>query len=198
MAPNRPALVLDAVVPAAGRSSRAGVLKPAVIVRGRPLLAHAAGALQPWCRRIVVVTGWQAAEVAALAAGLPGVDVVENRAFAEGMFSSVRAGIAALGDGAAGFFVLPADCPFVEPEVFTTLAAAFARAGGGRAVVPTCAGRGGHPLLLPDAARAAAAAAPADATLRDLAAGFAPLRLPVDSASVLVDLDTPADLDGVR
>jgi molybdenum cofactor cytidylyltransferase len=190
-----PALpILDAVVPAAGRSRRAGVLKPAALVRGRPLLAHAVASLQPCCRRIVVVTGWRAEQVAALVAGGEGVATVLNPRFDEGMFTSVQAGAAALAGDAAGFFVLPADCPFVARDAIAMIIAAFAAVGGARAVTPRHAGRGGHPVLLPAAARQAIAAASGAATLRDIVAAFDPVRLEVPSPSVLADIDTPGDL----
>lgn len=191
----RPAPAFEGVVLAAGRSRRAGAFKPALAVRGRTLVVHAAGSLLAHCRRVVVVTGHEAAQVNALVAGLAQVDTAPNPDPDGDMFSSARVGLAAVAADAAGVFVLPVDCPFVEPAVLDAMVAAFAAAGGGRAVVPTHGGRGGHPVLLPPAVRALAAAATAGATLRDLVAACDPIRLPVDSAAVLTDLDTPADLD---
>lgn len=184
----------DAVVLAAGLSRRAGVFKPAVVVAGRALLRHAVDGLRPVCRRIVVVTGHEHAAAAALVAGLPGVAVVHNPRYAEDMFLSVQAGAAALAADGRPFFVLPADCPFVPPAVPRALLEAFAAAAGARAVVPEHAGRGGHPVLLPAAARALILAAGPGTTLRHVVAGCDPLRLPVDAPAVLADLDTPADL----
>lgn len=190
-------LVLDAIVPAAGRSRRAGLFKPAAMVRGRPLLVHAVTSLLPCCRRIVVVTGWEAERVADLVASLDRVATVFNPRHDEGMFTSVQAGAAALAGDADGFFVLPADCPFVAREPLDAVIAAFADAGCRRAVVPVHGGRGGHPVLLPAPARAAITAAPAGATLRDVVAAADPMRLDVASPTVLADVDTPEDLAGL-
>lgn len=188
---------LDAVVLAAGLSRRAGTFKPAVEVAGRPLLGHAIAGLLPWCRQVVVVTGHEQGLVQGLVAGIAGAVTVHNPHYAGDMFLSVQAGAGALAADPAGFFVLPVDCPFVEPAVYRALVEAFAGAGGTRAVVPEHAGRGGHPVLLPGAARTAILGAATGTTLRTVIAACRPLRLSVDSPSVLTDLDTPDDLAGL-
>lgn len=90
---------IGALLLAAGESSRLGI--PKQLLRdttGRPLVAsvvhalHAAG-----CDPIVVVLGAHADGVAhALIHDAPNVHLVPNRAWAEGMGSSIRAGIAAM------------------------------------------------------------------------------------------------------
>ena len=185
---------LEAVVLAAGLSRRAGTHKPALEVAGRPLLRHAVEGLIPWCRRVIVVTGHEHERTAGLVARLDRVVTVHNPGYAGDMFLSVQTGAAAVAPDADGFFVLPADCPFVTTEVFRALVAAFAADGGARGVVPRHGGRGGHPVLLPIAARAAILVAAPGLSLRDIVAGLPSMGLPVDSASVLADLDTPDDL----
>ena len=59
-------------------------------------------------------------------------------------------------------------------------------------------GRGGHPVLLPTAARAGILAAPPGLNLRGITAACQPLRVAVEHASVLADLDTAADLAELR
>ncbi len=189
---------LEAVVLAAGLSRRAGVFKPAVEVAGRALLRHAVDGLRGWCRRVVVVTGHEHELAVRLVAGLDGVVTAHNPRFAEDMFLSVKAGADAVGADAAGFFVLPCDCPFVPAEVHRALIAAFAAHDRGRAVVPEHGGRGGHPVLLPAAARQAILSAGAGVTLRDIVAGLRPLRVAVASDAVLTDADTPDDLARLR
>jgi CTP:molybdopterin cytidylyltransferase MocA len=189
-----PAPPFAAVVLAAGRSRRAGVCKPAHRHRGRSLLRHAIDGLAVCCRPIVVVVGHHRDTVGSLLGGLPHVIVVDNDDPDRGMFSSVRTGLAAVGAGARGVFVLPADCPLVSAGTHAELAAAFLDHGGERPVVPRHAGRGGHPVLLPGSAREMILAAAGDATLRDVIRELGPVFLPVDDAAVLMDLDTAADL----
>ncbi len=187
---------LEAVILAAGLSRRAGRFKPAFEVAGRSLLVHAVDSLRPWCRRIIVVTGHEQARASALVSGLDGVETVHNPRFAEDMFLSVLVGAEAVAPDADGFFVLPSDCPFVPADVCRALISAFDGGGRRQAVVPEHEGRGGHPVLLPIAARAAIGEAAPGRTLRHIVAAMPSLRVPVDSASVRADLDTPDDLAG--
>jgi molybdenum cofactor cytidylyltransferase len=186
--------VIEGLVLAAGRSRRAGVFKPAHLHEGRPLLLHAVASLAPWCARVVVVAGHRHNEVAALLADDPDVRLVVNADHDRGMFSSVQVGAAALSPNVRGFFILPADCPLVDRTVPEALLEAFAQHDDGRPVVPTCQGRGGHPVLLPGSARQALTRAPITATLRDVIRTLDPLRLAVEHPSVLMDIDTRADL----
>lgn len=187
--------MLDGIILAAGRSRRAGVFKPGHRWRGRPLLRHAVDALAPWCDRLVIVTGHRHDEVAALAGDLPGVVLARNPDPDRGMFSSVQTGAAAVSPDARGFFVLPADCPVLEADVARALLDAFAdRAGAPRCVVPEHEGRGGHPVLLPAAARQAILEASFTGTLRQVIGNLGATRVPVASSSVLTDLDTADDL----
>ena len=66
--------------------------------------------------------------------------------------------------------------------------------------VPTCNGRRGHPIVLPRAIWPDVWALPRGATLRDLWRDRADVlcEMPVDSPSVLRDMDTPADYERER
>ncbi len=73
-----------------------GRAKQLLPYRGVTLLRHAVnGALDSGCRPVVVVIGSEAALMRGELAGLP-VQIVENREWAKGMGSSIRAGLAAL------------------------------------------------------------------------------------------------------
>jgi molybdenum cofactor cytidylyltransferase len=91
---------------------------------------------------VCVVAAPHAAETSALARARD-VRVVENAAPERGMISSIVAGLDALaGAGADAALVWPVDCPYVRAP---TVAAVVAAAARDRIVVPTFAGRGGHP-----------------------------------------------------
>ncbi len=186
--------MIEGIILAAGRSRRAGVFKPAHVHRGRPLLQHAVDGLVPWCERVLVVAGHRLGEVAALVAGVPRVEMLVNPDPDSAMFASVRVGAAGVSAAADGFFVLPGDCPLVDPSVYDELLDTFAAHDAARPVVPEYAERGGHPVLLPAAARIAILDAAADATLRDVLRDLHAVRLPVTDPAVLMDLDTPDDL----
>ena len=182
------------IVLAAGGSRRAGAFKAAVEIGGSPLLRHAVDGLGARCDRVVVVTGHRRSLIEDLLADVPDVETVFNPEFAGDMFFSVRTGAAAVDPDAAGFFLLPVDCPFVDPGVLDALIAAFDEAGGTRPCVPVHAHRGGHPVLLPPAARGTILSTAPPATLRHVLGEFGPVRVPVDDPAVLTDADTPEDL----
>lgn len=182
------------IVLAAGGSRRAGAFKAAVEIGGSPLLRHAVTGLGARCDRVLVVTGHRRSLVEDLVANVPGVETVFNPDFAGDMFFSVRAGAAAVDRQCAGFFILPVDCPFVDPGVLDNLIAAFNEAGGSHPCVPVYSHRGGHPVLLPAAARETVLATAPPADLRHVLGEFDAVRVPVDDPAVLTDADTPEDL----
>lgn len=189
--------MLEGIILAAGQSSRAGFFKPAHLHQGQPLLLHAVDSLAPWCDRVIVVAGHRHREVRDLLKPRRWVRLTLNRDYEQGMFSSVRAGMRVLTRGVRGVFVMPVDCPWLEAPVATALIDTFNLHDRTRAVVPEHQGRGGHPVLLPAACRETVARAAADTTLRDIVRGFDPVRVPVQQASVLRDLDTPDDFQAL-
>lgn len=135
---------------AAGRGTRFGA-EPKLLapLGGRPLVRHAAeAALAARPRPVLAVLGAHAEEVGR---ALDGLDLthVQNAAYAEGLSTTLRAGIAALPPGCRAVIVILGDMPRVDPRQINCLADAF-RAEGGRpsAVVPVHRGRRGNPVLL--------------------------------------------------
>ena len=87
---------LGAVILAAGASTRLGQSKQLLVWRGKSLIARATEAvIGAGVREIVVVLGARANEIGSTLAGMP-VHCVTNSEWAEGMGSSLRAGVAAL------------------------------------------------------------------------------------------------------
>ncbi len=191
---------LAAIVLAAGRSSRMHDLKPLLAAGGRTLLERAVGAFSAvGIDDVVVVTGHRGDEVAPVAARA-GARVVLNSRFDDGMYSSVRAGAAALDPGVSRFFLLPADVPLVRPETIGRLARAAGTAAGPDVVYPAFRESTGHPPLISASLR--------DEILGDRPAGglrelllrhAASSRLvEVEDPGVLLDADTPDALARIR
>ncbi|MDR1571919.1 MAG: histidine phosphatase family protein [Clostridiales Family XIII bacterium] len=139
------------IVLAAGYSSRMGGFKPLLDIGGRPALARAIGSLRrAGAGRAVVVTGHGRELIAGLIAE-QGAAEAWNPRFAEGMFSSVRAGLekaAELCGRDPVCLLLPADCPMASPRSIEALLAAGERMPG-RFIAPCYRGKKGHPLLIP-------------------------------------------------
>ncbi len=181
-------MTVDAVVLAGGRSSRAGAFKPALDCGGIPLVVRVVRAFAGVCRRIWVVTGFQGELVSGLVAGEPRVEVVTNHHWEEGMFSSVRAGVARV--DAERFFVTPGDLPLVTPGLISAMASA-----PGSVVVPVWRGRSGHPLLLASAWIRTVLEADPGSTLRVVLEGAARTEVCAPDDGVLRDIDTCEDYE---
>jgi molybdenum cofactor cytidylyltransferase len=138
---------VGALILAAGQSRRMGsVNKLLADVEGRPMVARVADALlASRARPIVVVTGHQPERVREALAGRE-LRFVHNPDYAEGLSTSLRVGLAALGDidGAA---VCLGDMPDVTAAHVDRLIAAFDPASGHAICVPTFNGKRGNPVL---------------------------------------------------
>ena len=93
-----------------------------------------------------VVIGHRAADLLPLVERLQARPVM-NEGYADGMFSSVQAGVGSLGGDVEAFFLLPVDIPLVRRETISMLANAF-RGGNGSILYPAFYGKRGHPPLI--------------------------------------------------
>jgi len=149
---------------------------------------------------VLVVVGPHVPELADLARAA-GAAVCELPGQTPDMRATVEAGLAWIEERysphGGSWFLVPPDHPVVEPRVVADLLAARARSPQASIVVPTHAGRRGHPTLIDWAHVAGIRALPAgqgiNAYLRRHAAET--LELPVDTPGVLLDLDTPEDYE---
>ncbi|ANP50435.1 nicotine blue oxidoreductase [Streptomyces griseochromogenes] len=182
---------------AAGGGRRLGGRPKALLEhRGRPLVEHAVGVLRTaGCGRIHVVLGARADEVRARAE-LDGCVLVDNPDWAEGMGSSLRAGLGSLtGTGARAALVSLVDQPGIGPAAVTRVLGAYEDQNS--LVSAAYDGVRGHPVLFgaahwPGIAATATGDRGARAYLKDHAAA---IRL-VECADVAApyDIDTEADL----
>ncbi len=181
---------VDGLLLAGGCSCRAGVFKMTAEVGGKPLLLWGLETLAAVCPRVIVVAGSGAGQIEKLVAGMPGVELVENRDFAAGMLSSVQAGVRRVCE--TRFFLLPGDMPLVQASVLRRLLAA---GGDADIVVPACNERRGHPVLLPASLIPAILAEPPGSNLGHIIRRCGSVVVEVDDPGILADLDTPADLE---
>src|SRR5690606_1252894 len=114
---------------------------------GRPMVRGVVeAALASRAGSVTVVTGHQAGKVAGVLSDLK-VRTVENPDFAEGLSTSLRAGVGALPDDCDAVLVLLGDMPQVSAAVIDRLIAAFDAGAGASIVVPTNGGKRGNPVL---------------------------------------------------
>jgi len=186
---------IDGVVLAAGFSSRADAFKMDLDINGKPVLQRVLDAMCFFCAHVFVVAGFKKERVFRLTEDYPKVTVVENANYADGMFSSVKTGVAAV--TAPWFFFSPGDYPLISPGVYLRLLeACFTEAPGGTAAgvyIPVFADRKGHPILINSKLKPALVSEPVDSNLKVFInrTGFTPV--PVQDSAILLDIDTPED-----
>ncbi|MYX59828.1 NTP transferase domain-containing protein [Streptomyces sp. SID8382] len=135
------------IVLAAGGGRRLGGRPKALLThRGRPLVEHAAHALLAGgCAPVHIVLG-AGAETVRERARLPGCVLVDNPDWAEGMGSSLRAGLGSLaGTGAGAALVALVDQPGIGAEAVARVAAAYRSPSTLAAAAYD--GERGHPVL---------------------------------------------------
>jgi len=183
------------VLLAAGRGSRFGDEAPKTLARlgRRPLVTHAvAAATTSGLRPVVVVVGYQAAEVAAAAGAL--AEIVENPDWESGMSTSLRAGLAAViaDTTVTAVAVALADQPRIGAEAYRRLAAAHRE--GAELAVATYGGKRGHPVLIGRSHFEEAMRMTGDEGARSLLAAHDVVEVPCDGTGDAADVDTRADL----
>ncbi len=191
---------IAAIVPAAGTSSRMGRNKLAEKVRGKPLVRHAvdaalAGGLDP----VIVVTGHDAQRVREALAGA-NVRFVQNDDFAQGLSTSLRAGLQAVPPDRTGAMVLLGDMPGVSAALERRVAAAFDPARGRAICVATANGRRGHPVLWGRQFFAEMQILHGDTGARAIMAAHPDLVWEIEAGdeAPLADIDTPEALEAHR
>ena len=139
---------IPAVILAAGASRRLGVPKQALLWQGEALLHRTARvALESAYSPVLVVVGAAVEASLEALAGLE-VEVVTNPAWAEGMGTSIRAGVAALPGDAQAVLLLVCDQPNLSKEVLEEIRRLHGRAPD-QVIASTYAGIRGVPALFP-------------------------------------------------
>lgn len=189
-----------AVVPAAGHSRRMGQPKLALPLAGRPVMAWVIDALrQAGVAPVLVVVGPHVSQLIPIAADA-GAEVLALPEETPDMRATVEHGLRWLEERYEptpqdSWLLVPADHPTLESDVVRRLLDARTKNSTHSIGVPRFAGRRGHPTLIAWGHVAGIRAWPAGQGLnRYLRAHAAEtLEVPVGSATVLADLDTPEE-----
>ncbi len=132
--------MVDGIVLAGGYSSRFKQNKMTVKFKDKPLIIHTIETMLLVCSKIFVVTGFYHQEIAELLEGYSSIELIYNKNYNQGMFSSVKIGV---GQVNHDFFIIPGDCPLVKEEVYQKLLLAQ-----GDIRVPSFNHRLGHPIFM--------------------------------------------------
>ncbi|MEM0907830.1 MAG: molybdopterin-binding/glycosyltransferase family 2 protein [Pseudomonadota bacterium] len=193
--PSKPA----AIVLCAGRSTRMGARNKLLEdVGGMPMARHAVrAALASRADPVVVVTGHEADAVQRALSGLD-VTFIHNAQFAEGLSTSLRAGLTALPASADAALVLLGDMPMIEAEHCNRILDGLKQPGALIAMAAS-EGRRGNPVawsarLFPELLNTEG-----DAGGRTLMSRYADQSVTIDIGdAAAVDADTPSALSTLR
>lgn len=194
---------ISAVILAAGFSSRMHDFKPLLPIGNVPVIGRLVqGFAEAGLDEIIVVVGHRQEEIKAYLKTLPdnvrsALKIKPNPIFAEGMYTSVQAGVAEVSEDKQGFFMLPVDYPLVSKEIFIRLMSFWlnGKQAETRLVYPVYGEKRGHPPLL-------STEFIPEILLKEQPMGLRSFfkdhqyhaeNLAVDDETVLWDMDSPAD-----
>ena len=191
---------------AAGRSTRmGGPNKLLAEANGAPLVVHAVkAALASQAVEVIVVLGHMAEQVRAVIEQAVGKNTKlrfdTNPDFADGLSTSVRTGVAALGKDIDAAIVQLGDMPGVNSALLDRLMAAFNPVEGRSICVPTVGGKRGNPVLWDRRFFAEMAKVSGDTGAKHLIGEHADLVCEVEMAgeAAITDIDTPEALAAWR
>jgi molybdenum cofactor cytidylyltransferase len=188
-----------AIVPAAGLSTRMGRPKLALPLGDRTILEHVVTALQASAYQTVVVIGPHVPELVPLAKAA-GAQVCLLAEQTPDMRTTVERGLQWIEEHfrprpTDAWLLAPADHPTLDPSVVRELCDSFRTDPSRSILIPVHSGRRGHPALVSWRHVEGIRALPKDrginAYWREHVSEVR--EVPVSSAGVLCDLDTPED-----
>lgn len=184
---------MEAIVLAAGYSSRANAFKMTLPMGQMSVLEQTISKFEGLCSRVIVVAGFQAeiiqeeiVKIISENAYSFQIKFVYNENFDQGMFHSIQKGCSEV--NAPTFFITPGDCPLVKKETVKLLAK-----HKGNVVIPSFDYKGGHPIKLSSEVKQKILETDPESNLRVVLGGYEKQYMNVDDAGVLMDVDTPED-----
>ena len=175
------------IVLAGGASTRMGQPKALLTLGGASLAERMVDLFRRHCTDTIVVTGAHDVEIRAALPHLSSA-MICNPQHAQGMFSSLRAGLSHFPQVEAVLFS-PVDFAGLRPS---SVAMLFVAAEA-PLVKLRWQGRSGHPVLVRGPALAALRAAPPSANAKEILSVFPSFYLDVDDRACAEDCDTPRD-----
>lgn len=179
-------MAVDAVVLAAGLSSRAGTYKMALDIHGKTVIERCIEGMYDICENIIVVGGYKLENIITILSKYEKVHVFFNKDYELGMFSSVKEGIRHVKE--EKFFFTPGDYPLVSIEIYRKLLDA-----SGEIIIPTYGDRNGHPILINSNYISEILEENIYSNLREFIVSKEVTKVEVNSNSILMDIDTIED-----
>jgi molybdenum cofactor cytidylyltransferase len=184
---------MEAIILAAGYSSRANAFKMTLPLGQMSVLEQTISKFEGICSRVIVVAGFQAeiiqeeiSKIINKRAYTFQIKFIYNEDFSQGMFSSIQKGCSEV--KAETFFITPGDCPLVKKETVQLIAE-----HNGIVVIPSFNYKGGHPIKLTGVVKQKILETNPESNLRVVLSGYDKTYVNVKDYGVLMDVDTPED-----
>lgn len=184
---------MEAIILAAGYSSRANAYKMTLPIGEMTVLEHTISKFEGVCSRVIIITGYkpeiieaEMKKVIAKAHYAFRIDLVFNKDFQQGMFHSIKAGCREI--KSANFFLTPGDCSLVNNETVWDLAKQQ-----GEVVIPSFNLKGGHPIKLSSKVKKQVLESNSENNLREVLNQYKRNYFAVNDPGVIMDIDTPED-----
>jgi len=179
-------------------SRRMGRAEPKQLLHlaGKPLLQHTLDNVRrSTMDEVVLVLGF-AADSVLQQVMTDGVRLVMNPDYEQGMGTSLRAGISALGPSVDAAFAVLADQPFVRPETLDRMVA-YHRASAAQITIPLYKGFRGNPVLLDRSVFPEVMGLSGDVGCRAIFGNHTQgiHKLDVDDPGILLDIDSFEDFE---
>ena len=185
-----------AIILAAGASERMGCLDKLLLpLCGKPIILYVVETACEWVDSVIVVTAPAPTNVGMLEIleDMP-AQVVENERHANGIGTSIAAGVAATRLDVPGFMILMGDMPHISSRTLQAMTQRFA-IDPSRIIVPVHDGFRGHPVIFPKEFRYRLEHIESYQNVQDLVTEHLSMvtQLPVNDPGITHDIDSPAD-----
>ena len=195
-----PQNITSAIILAAGKSERFGAPKVLQSFKNVPFLVRIVDSLQQVnVDFIFLVLGFQTDKMIEKLPKIENVEIVINKDYEDGQFSSLQAGIRKLPTNTEGCLICLIDQPQIQSETVKKILYE-SKLHSDRIIIPTFANRGGHPVYVPNSLFAEIKNLSSSTSLRDVFAKNVNLihRFEINDPLMIEDIDTPNDLQKIE
>jgi molybdenum cofactor cytidylyltransferase len=186
--------LIAGLVLAAGLSKRMGESKQSLLLAGKSILDWSTEAFLSSCvDDVIVIANSSRLKRQGISRRLR---YIVNPDPSRGLSSSLKLGIRSVSRGSEAVVVGLGDKPLVLPETINALVDAYRRTGA-RIVVPVCEGKRGNPVLFQRSVFGSILELSGDVGAKEVISKHKDQvsEVPVGDQGILLDIDTPSDLD---
>ena len=182
---------------AAGKSQRFGAPKVLQQFDGKPFLTRVLDSLlKTGIRENYLILGFNAKKMIPLLPEIENLNIVINKNFENGQFSSLQTGVSNFKAIYCGLLICLIDQPHIKSETFQNIGRKVV-SNPEKIIIPVYNNRGGHPVFVPGSLFPEIVKNSSEKSLRDVFSNHQDLILRIDikDPGILEDIDTPADLN---